>query len=388
MRRKISIFLVLSLIAALFTGCKASDDAAAAGSATAVLQPPPVVLPEPEEVNYNDLLTDQYISELTGLPIPIELKDQRPVAVMVDNEVTALDHYETAECDIVYELMNSTANNLITRLMCIRKDWKSIQRMGSIRSTRPSNIILASEYDAVLVHDGGPYHNDQWLAKPWNHNLSGGFARIDNGKPSEFTEYITTGELEQRMAAAGFSETYDEYRPDRDTHFIFANPGTDAKPSDYGLSATPGTYVEMHFFFHNDSELRFNEQTGTYDYYEYGKLHTDAEDGEPLTFKNLIVICITFQELDGSGYLKYDLVNSKEFPGIGYYVTNGEKTPITWVKESDTDIMKFYDENGEEIVMNPGKTYIGLMPYEGWNTLQINDGVSGLSVTDEKKQAQ
>ena len=35
----------------------------------------------------------------------------RPIAVMVDNEKVALKHFGTAEADIVYEMMNSTAND-------------------------------------------------------------------------------------------------------------------------------------------------------------------------------------------------------------------------------------------------------------------------------------
>lgn len=53
----------------------------------------------------------------------------------------------------------------------------------------------------------------------WIDNLSGGFARIDNGKPREFTEYVTTGELESRIQASGYdAETgtylYSEYGTD------------------------------------------------------------------------------------------------------------------------------------------------------------------------------
>ena len=118
-----------------------------------------------------------YTSELTGLPISASLKDQRPIAVMVDNEKVALKHFGTAEADIVYEMMNSTANDRITRLMCIYKDYNSVPTIGSIRSIRPTNVILAGEYNAICVHDGGPYYINEWLAKPWSDNLSAGFAR-------------------------------------------------------------------------------------------------------------------------------------------------------------------------------------------------------------------
>ena len=106
-----------------------------------------------------------YRSELTNEPIDDALKDQRPIAVMVDNEQTALPHYGTADADVVYELMNSTMNNRITRLMCLYKDREKITQVGSVGRTRPTNILLASAWNAVLCHDVGPYYNDQYFKK-------------------------------------------------------------------------------------------------------------------------------------------------------------------------------------------------------------------------------
>ena len=109
-----------------------------------------------------------YISELTGLPISESIRSQRPIAIMIDNDSRALPHYELGEADVVYELMNSTANNRITRLMAVRKDWGSINMMGSIRSTRPTNILLCAEWNAVLCHDGGPFYNDAYFNTSWS----------------------------------------------------------------------------------------------------------------------------------------------------------------------------------------------------------------------------
>ena len=152
----------------------------------------------PEDTSSNEpyvLPEGMYFSELTGEPISEEIKNQRPIAAMVDNEITALPHYGTSEADVVYELMNSTKNDRITRLMCVVKDWGNIEQLGSIRSTRPTNILLAAEWNAVLCHDGGPYYNDQYFARDWSAHFSGTFSRINNGKAREFTEYIVSGDL-------------------------------------------------------------------------------------------------------------------------------------------------------------------------------------------------
>ncbi len=146
---------------------------------------------EPEEVD-TEVKEGFYKSELTNEWIDESLKNQRPMAIMVDNELTALDHYGlNASADVVYEIMNSTENDRVTRLMVIVKDWTKLTQFGSIRSVRPTNFMLAAEYNAVLLHDGGPYYINDYIDKGYAPNISGSFARFSNGKPTEFTEYIT-----------------------------------------------------------------------------------------------------------------------------------------------------------------------------------------------------
>ena len=104
---------------------------------------------EEEEV----LPEGKYRSELTNELIDDSLKDQRPIAVMVDNESIALPHYGLSHADVVYEMMNSTLNGRITRFMALFKDYESVDQIGSIRSVRPTNVILAAEWNAIICHD-------------------------------------------------------------------------------------------------------------------------------------------------------------------------------------------------------------------------------------------
>ena len=317
-----------------------------------------------------------YSSELTGLPISASLKDQRPIAVMVDNEKVALKHYGTSEADIVYEMMNSTANDRITRLMCIYKDYNSVSRIGSIRSIRPTNVILAGEYNAICVHDGGPYYINEWLAKSWSDNLSGGFARINNGKKREFTEYVTTGEVNSRIAAAGISKNYTSLylsTRTRESHFLFNAADTLLSTTYAGTGVSAATTINLAPAFpHNSSMLKYNASTMTYNYYEYGSLHTDGEDGQPMSFKNVILQETSYAQLDTHGYLIYNVIGyMPSTTATGYYITNGQMIPIIWFKNSETDITRYYDYTGQEIKLNPGKTYIGLIPSDAWAAIGI-----------------
>lgn len=374
--RKINKKLIsLALVAAMtgvIAGCGKSDQTSDNSSSMYTMkdggQASAGASASTQAVANGEIPAGMYLSELTGEPISDELKNQRPVAVMVDNEKTALLHYGTDESDIVYEMMNSTLNKRITRLMCIIKDWGKIEQLGSIRSTRPTNIILAAEYDAVLCHDGGPFYNNDWFKKPWSVHFSGTFSRVSNGKSREFTEYVVKGDLDKNFQRSGVSTEYNEYRVDDGKHFNFAPYGqtVDVKGAEGAVEAKD---IKLPFY-HNGSELKYNEQTGTYDYYEYGSIHKDAEDGKPLTFKNLFIQDCDFTQLDPNGYLIYNCISQKMMNG--WYVTNGYARPMVWNKKDDQTLTKYYDaKSGEEIQVNAGKSYVTLIPSDTWSEVEI-----------------
>ncbi|MGN0168099.1 MAG: DUF3048 domain-containing protein [Acetatifactor sp.] len=379
--KKKTLAAVLIAVGLVMTAC-GSESGEEVSSPIQTLEPQSIVAETPEpssEAPVEEIVEEtregMYRSELTNEWIDESLKDQRPIAAMVDNEKTALPHYGLTEADVVYEIMNSTKNDRITRFMALVKDWGSITQFGSIRSVRPTNFMLAAEWNAVLCHDGGPYFIDTWVAKPYTNNLSGGFARYSNGKATEFTEYLTYDKytntnknqtydgLKQRFEKANYSTTYNEYY--EGPHFKFA-----AKEIDFAdrTDSAQATQIELPFP-HNKSTLKYNETTGTYDYYEYGAAHLDPlHDSAQLTFKNVILQDTTFAEL-GEGYLIYNAIDSGR---DGYYITNGKAIEITWTKSGESDITVYYDKKtGEEIEINTGKTYISLIPSDSWSELVI-----------------
>ncbi len=329
----------------------------------------PAQEPAAEETASNEpyvLPEGMYFSELTGEPISEELKNQRPIAAMVDNEITALPHYGTSEADVVYELMNSTKNDRITRLMCVVKDWGSIEQLGSIRSTRPTNILLAAEWNAVLCHDGGPYYNDQYFARDWSAHFSGTFSRINNGKAREFTEYIVSGDLDSNFSnyagKAGYETTYNQFA-NEGSHFNFVEYGTELKLSEKYPNTYSASIITLPFG-HNKSQFVYNEDTKEYEYYEYGDRHEDAEDGAPLSFKNVLLQKCSFTQLDENGYLIYNCIDGGN---NGWYLTNGEAKAIAWNKLTETGKTTYYDDQGNELEINTGKTYISLIPDDTWD---------------------
>lgn len=307
-----------------------------------------------------------YRSELTNEWISEDLKDQRPLAVMVDNEKTALPHYGLTQADIVYEMMNSTKNAQITRFMVMVKDYDSIDQLGSIRSVRPTNFMIAPEWNAIVCHDGGPFYINSFLQNPYVDHFSGTFSRVDNGKPREFTEYMLPGDMDKNFRNSSVDRNYNEYAP-TEPHFEFASESNPVDlSSEFGSKAC--TLVDLPFP-HNESELNYDEASGTYLYSEYGSAHVDPGNGnKQLAFKNVILQKMSYNELDSNGYMVWNCLAT----GMdGYYITNGQAIPITWSKISDTDRTIYYDMTGDEITINTGKTYIAFVADEVWDQLVI-----------------
>ncbi len=307
-----------------------------------------------------------YRSELTNELIDEELKDQRPIAVMVDNESIALPHYGLTQADVVYEMMNSLENGRITRLMALVKDYDAITQFGSIRSTRSTNVILAAEWNAILVHDGGPgCYVDQYLAEPCSDNFSGGFSRIPNGKSYEFTEYIAPGDMDSKFDGSNVSKTYNQYY--QGEHFKFAKADNAVDLSK--VSGSEKAEAIALPFPHNSSKLDYKKEDGLYYYSEYGAPHLDpANNNEQLSFTNVILQSCDYEVYDENGYMIYNCIGS----GKGYYITGGNAVEISWKKSSMNEITHFYDADGNEIELNTGKTYIGLVPSDKWSELTLN----------------
>lgn len=390
--KKLKTFAVGALctvsVLALFAGCKKSElqnvenpdepsNVVTINSDIVNVEDPKEEEPEVVEEVYEETKEGFVRSELTNEWIDEALENQRPIACMVDNELTALDHYGVNQADVVYELMNSTENGRVTRLMCLIKDWEKIEQLGSIRSTRTTNVMLSGEWNAILVHDGGPFYINDYIGMPYCNNLSGGFARFSNGKATEFTEYVTyesytnpkTGKtyagLGARIKERGYSTEYNQYYEGK--HWVFAKGDNKlASASD----AKKAEKVDLPFP-HNKSKLNYNSEKKVYEYYEYGKAHIDALDGETTSFTNVILECISFTQLDKNGYLTYNVTDSTSHEG--YYLTKGVAVPITWSKATPEGITHYYYKStGQEIELNTGKTYIAFVPADSWDQLKIN----------------
>ena len=58
---------------------------------------------------------------------------------------------------------------------------------------------------------------------------------------------------------------------------------------------------------------------------------------------------------------KYKYQNVDLTSGSGYYANNGKIIPISWSKGGMNDEMKYTTTDGKELIVSPGKTYVGII---------------------------
>ena len=154
------------------------------------------------------------------------------------------------------------------------------------------------------------------------------------------------------------------YVTDQDDFYNMAVLGT-FEGNEQAISAT---FIDLPFK-HNGSKLEYDESTQRYMYSEYGQAHVDpGNNNEQLGFTNVLLQDARYVKFDDNGYMMF---YSIDYNRDGWYITEGKAIPITWSKEAETSPTRYFDKDGNEIVLNTGKTYIALIPDDKWSGLSL-----------------
>lgn len=371
--KKLKFAFILMISVAALCACGPQDDvtepeqgSGASGSANpGEITPPgdsqpadPSALPNeestpPREGMVRSRLTNEWVDE--------EVANTRPIAVMMPNEQNAQPHYSLSKASVIYE---ANVEGRMTRLLALYEDWKDLEKVGNVRSLRTYFAYWAFEWDAFILHIGHPYYVDELIAAPdtqtideSNYPDSLAFYR-DESRPRPHNAYITGQKVLSAVNRKGYPL---EYRGLADSeHFRFAEVSAPNTLEQYGAEAQSAVYIDMsgcypvtrcYFDYHPEDGLYYRSQ-----YLSGGSdgPHIDGETGEQLSFKNILVQNTKAHDL-GDGYLAYQCADSTE---DGWFFTNGKGIHVTWTKGNDYGATRYYDDHGDEITLNTGKTMI------------------------------
>ena len=299
---------------------------------------------------------ERIFSYLNGRTATKEERDQRPVAIMLNNMKKSLPQAGLCEGDIYYEC---AAEGGITRLMMVCEDYETLGTVGSIRSARDYFVDFLANHDAIYIHAGGSNQAYEKISWRGIDNLDG----VNMYLPTTFwrdTWRMNNIGYEHSMMASGQSIAegiaYKKYRTELDANqvplFKFYDEETDNTPL-----GSPASHVHMKSTSINTVDFVYNPETKEYLRYQYnGMAHTDATTGEQLSVKNVLILFTEIDLIPGdeAGRLTVGTVGS----GQGYYITNGVRKVVNWSRETKTSTLHLEYRNGDELILNCGKTFI------------------------------
>lgn len=319
-------------------------------------EPPKVehVLEEPVEPEPTPIPENENI--LTGVgDLSKEAIGKRPVAVMVNNIEPALPQYGIGQADLIFEI---PVEGSLTRFMALYGDYTKVPKICPIRSCRYYFPALAKGFDAYYVHWG----SDQTILGYVNglgidrydgmSNALGLFgrdrARRSQGYALEHTGYFDGTGFAKAIQKKGVRTKLKKSKAK--TAFSFCGMDEVITP---GGKETKSVYIN---FGASNSSFVYKEDSKVYVKKMNGHKHKDGKTGESLKFTNVIVLETSIGIKDAKGHRTVDWKGGKK--AVGYYMTNGKRQKISWSKKNEGADLKFYKKNGEELVLNRGKTYI------------------------------
>jgi hypothetical protein len=349
MKKRTYMILLILAGSFLLCGCKKKKPINEEPQITIAPTLAPTIAPtiEPQETRKGEIK-----SPLTGLWVSKKRKDKRPYAIVFNNLKIVRNQWRISQADIVYEAL---VEGGITRFLGIGENFRG-DKIGSFRSARHYFVSVADEYDSIYVHYGKSKYAVAKMKELGIDHMDGteGIGNIvyyrDHSLPAPHNAFASAKSILKGIKQKGFRTKHRKGYP---SHFTFYKEdtdlvnGTDAKK----ITTKFSSYTAPYFEYHADDKLYYR--------FQFGEPHKDSVTGKQLRFKNIIIQFVKEWSLDKKGYQTMDLANAS---GNGYYITNGKTVKITWKKNESKKWMRYFNEAGEELTINPGKTFIVLFP--------------------------
>lgn len=321
--------------------------------------PTPEPTPEPTPTPYSGP-----VNPLTGEPVAEDVSDVRPIAVMLNNIKEAQPQQGNSEADIIYEII---AEGGITRMLGIYQSVEGIDVLGSVRSARRYYIELALGHDAVFVHAGGSeeaYSDLRTWDVDYIDGVNGHFTYTDEGvfyrdryRMGDDKKYayehslLTSGK--RIMDAVEHYDIRTTLKEDFELDLSFADDGTPAEGAEANVITVP-------FSNYKTGVFTYDAESGLYKVEEYGQPYIDGNDGSQVAVTNVLTLQIPcYNSGDSYGHM---IVNFDG--GSGWYACGGKMVPIRWEKGDKYAPFKYFNEDGSELQLGRGKSYVNLIPLD------------------------
>ncbi len=359
-KRLLSLILALSLAVSL-TACSSNESQTTTNTNTG------------EETTTTQDIEERSYNPLTGA----ELQDNetavaRPVAIMINNAKEALPQKGLSSAQVIYETVTEGG---ITRLMALYPSVESVGTAGPVRSARDQFVEFVLPANAVYVNIGASRYANDMLTNYNYQNVDGVYLGelafyIDEEREAILAPehcWFTTSELITQGMEKNLIDVNGNVYP------VFNFNLDENEP----LAGESATKIEYSYSAYAPVSFTYDETTNKYLKTAFGSPHIDAETNEQLSFDNLFVLYASIGYKEDLVVPDYNLTQ-----GEGYYFNGGEYIKVTYSKEEPRSPLVIMDENGEEIKINVGESYVGIVDILKKDEIIIT-GVDTIVATEE-----
>lgn len=235
---------------------------------------------------------------------------------------------------------------------------KQDSRQGRLAQKRKADFVeIAEGLDAIFVHWGGSKYAYSAISERNVDDLDGRsylgryFFR-DKERTNvaiEHRGYTTREAIDKGLTKLDIRR---DIKSGYQSPFAFVSESSPRTPAGGACSR-----IDIVFSSYCNHSFTYSAQDGLYLNDINGAPMTDA-DGKQMAVKNVIILyCPVSLMGDSSGCVDMDLTG-----GSGVYLSNGAYENITWKKGGSDDMLTLYSSDGTELKLNPGQSYIGLVP--------------------------
>lgn len=305
-----------------------------------------------ENLIKDPVITDRLEEIITVLPKPklkiIDLdSNSRSIGVMIDNVKGAWPQAGLEEAYLVYDI---SVEHGLTRLFAIFKDSKA-DLIGPVRSSRHYYLDYAMENDTIYAHHGWSPQAQRDIPKYKINNVVPAKRKSTWGHVAPHNVFTSIEEI-NKLASKYRKTTEKEPLLNYSIEEININ-----NEENTNIANT----VNIRYSYNYSVKYEYDEETKLYKRFINDKKHTDLESKKQLTVKNIIVTNVK-SYLDPTNSYKGRITLENIGTGKGYYITNGYYRPINWEKKSKDSQTIYKYEDGREIQVNDGNTYIQIQP--------------------------
>ena len=279
--------------------------------------------------------------------------EYRPTLVSIDAHPAALPHWGVASADLIYE-MPIQADGSTRELALFMGDYPD--GAGPVRSARVPMCSLREMWGGVFCFYGYQEGRDKNNMKDW---------------------------IEANSSVKKLNAVYASYAETPSAHpFTFTETGLERGEDVNGVIINYKTTTDAYM-----TAYEYNPSTGLFERYRNGYAYTDGNTGETCAYANVIVVRTDISWASGNPSRPVIRLNGQ---GAAEIFQNGKYIRGSWARDCSAtknlkNRMVFFDENGEELPMKVGKTFIQIVDNEQPVVVVADEAVSG-SVEPQKQR--